>query len=432
MGSKRREVVNGEVACSNCKVYKPFTDYFKAKNKGLGIESSCKLCAMRKKRDKRPVKIIITEKLCISCDIIKPVEDFAKWRNICSKCKTIENRSRDNYEINWRKGNERKSKLLEESVKLKVALTLKELLDTKIEEIWRDIPHFEGKYQASDLGRIRCLPYVFRNDKNALITNLKSYIVKDSERKGYRQTPLTDFNGKVHYKGTHRWVMYAFYGELDLQVDHINGIRDDNRLVNLRYCTARENNNYKKDNIPEFFTSSLYGVYKQGKGWASYIKINGIDYYLGNYNRESDAHDTYMKAWKDWDNFQKLPEKFINPNKTSQYKGVDFHNASGKWRVRMLESKIYIGIFETEALAIRVYKLLEYMINKGIIVDKQLVLKIRKKYTVDNRLRPLININTNEIYYSLKDASDAIGMNCSTLNSKLNKNLNNDTIIRYL
>ena len=70
--------------------------------------------------------------------------------------------------------------------------------------------------------------------------------------------------------------------------------------------------------------------------------------------------------------------------------------------------------------------------NKGIIVDKQLVLKIRKKYTVDNRLRPLININTNEIYYSLKDASDAIGMNCSTLNSKLNKNLNNDTIIRYL
>lgn len=42
-------------------------------------------------------------------------------------------------------------------------------------------------------------------------------------------------------KGAHRLIAEAFFGKSDLQVNHINGIRNDNRLVNLEYVTPREN-----------------------------------------------------------------------------------------------------------------------------------------------------------------------------------------------
>jgi hypothetical protein len=51
-------------------------------------------------------------------------------------------------------------------------------------------------------------------------------------------------NGKNYKQFVHRLVAEAFIGPrpIDKTVDHINRVRDDNRIENLRYATASEQN----------------------------------------------------------------------------------------------------------------------------------------------------------------------------------------------
>lgn len=405
-----------EKVCSKCQEKKVLGSFYKRKGALDGHRGVCNTCMPK---SVKKIKL----KHCSKCNLEL---DSSTLDKLCFVCKEISKKE------NTLKGNQKQIINRKKKYTIEVEEERKNIInsDSK-EEIWKDVPNFGSKYQASDLGRIRCMPVVYETP-NGFFRRTKYYYVKSKNSRGYLQACLTDFDGNVHHKGAHRWVMYAFQGESDLQVDHINGIKDDNRLVNLRYATARENNNFRKDNIPEFFSSPLYGTYKQGNGWVSYIKINGVEHYLGKYSSDLEAHNLYMKAWREWDESGKLPEEYINFNKTSQTDGVDFHNASKKWRVRIKNVGLYVGIFETEALAIRVINIVNFLINKKVEISKEFIKKIRRKYTEDKRLRLLINVITKEIFYSLADASQSIGVPSNTLHSKLNKNSNNDTPIRYL
>ena len=97
------------------------------------------------------------------------------------------------------------------------------------EEIWKDIPNYKGMYQVSNLGRVKS----FKRGKERV---LKTVPHKD----GYYLVALYK-GGERKMNLVHRFVMLAFVGESDLQVNHINGIKTDNRLENLEYCTALEN-----------------------------------------------------------------------------------------------------------------------------------------------------------------------------------------------
>lgn len=100
-------------------------------------------------------------------------------------------------------------------------------------EIWKYIPWYEWKYQISNFGNVKSLN--FNRENKVLI--LKNFINNWYSRVGISN------NNKVKYCRVHRLVAIAFIPNLNNKpyVNHINWIKDDNRVENLEWCTASEN-----------------------------------------------------------------------------------------------------------------------------------------------------------------------------------------------
>ena len=111
----------------------------------------------------------------------------------------------------------------------------------KSEEIWKPVKDYEGLYEVSNLGRVKSFISNRRGQKNPPISNK---ILKQScGRDGYLRVRLTGHDKKLRMWFVHRLVMISFVGkETDRpQVNHINGIKIDNRLENLEWVTGTEN-----------------------------------------------------------------------------------------------------------------------------------------------------------------------------------------------
>jgi hypothetical protein len=108
---------------------------------------------------------------------------------------------------------------------------------TNIEEIWKDVPNYEGLYQVSNLGNVKS---VRRNRKNF--------------------------------------------------------IRTDNRLENIEVVTARQNGNLKHISHSSIYTGVSLDKKIKRKKWCAHIKINGKKKHLGYFDDEYQAHLAYEKA----------------------------------------------------------------------------------------------------------------------------------------
>ena len=86
-------------------------------------------------------------------------------------------------------------------------------------------------------------------------------------------------NGKVYR--VHRLIYLWHNGYMPSQIDHINRVRDDNRIENLRPCTTQENS-YNKKVTSE---SGVKGVHwhKQISRWVASIRANGRNIHLGTF-----------------------------------------------------------------------------------------------------------------------------------------------------
>lgn len=94
----------------------------------------------------------------------------------------------------------------------------------------------------------------------------------------------------------HRLAWYYVYGEMpDGDIDHINGVKDDNRISNLRKATRSQNMfNLHKPNKNNKL--GVLGVHYNGSSYIAKINRDGKTSHIGSFQTQEEAHEAYMKA----------------------------------------------------------------------------------------------------------------------------------------
>ena len=112
-------------------------------------------------------------------------------------------------------------------------------------EVWKDIPGYEDKYQVSNLGRIKSCTRT-RKCKNGSIAIVRERILKPrTDKDGYKEVALS-LNGANTYFRVHRLVATAFIpNPLSLPlVNHKDENPANNIVDNLEWCDYIYNRNY--------------------------------------------------------------------------------------------------------------------------------------------------------------------------------------------
>jgi len=95
---------------------------------------------------------------------------------------------------------------------------------------------------------------------------------------------------------THRVIWALVHGEWPIFIDHINGIRTDNRLCNLRSVSRQEN--MRNARRPRTNKSGVIGVYwaSHASLWRASIKVNGKNQHLGYFKSLGEAAAARTRA----------------------------------------------------------------------------------------------------------------------------------------
>ena len=143
-------------------------------------------------------------------------------------------------------------------------------------EEWKTIIGFEN-YEVSNLGRVRAL-----NFKKTGKVHLMSI---SRNRYGYAQVTL--YNKGSHCLSVHRLVARAFIPNPDdlPEVDHINRIRDDCRVENLRWVTKGEN---QKNRTIKYSHKGYAWTDEQRQKLSKSLKIPVAQY---------DFHHNFIRVW---------------------------------------------------------------------------------------------------------------------------------------
>ena len=104
-------------------------------------------------------------------------------------------------------------------------------------EVWKYIPGLGFRYQVSNFGRMRIGKEHYRTTKAFQILSIKR------DKHGYFCCDIYDGRGKFKRLRVHRLVLFAFRGlpKYKQEGRHLNDIKTDNQLSNLKWGTRGEN-----------------------------------------------------------------------------------------------------------------------------------------------------------------------------------------------
>ena len=162
-------------------------------------------------------------------------------------------------------------------------------------EEWKDVVGYEGLYLVSSIGRVKKLASVTMRNNGRPLPRKERILSEKVDKDGYLNVTLRK-NNKGRMFRLHRLVAHAFISDPHgYQINHINEIKDDNRVENIEVVTARENTTYST-------SKKMTGAYKYNPPdhvstkWVSRISIEGRQLHLGYYETELEAHEAYLVA----------------------------------------------------------------------------------------------------------------------------------------
>ena len=171
-------------------------------------------------------------------------------------------------------------------------------LEEPKQEIWKDIPNYEGLYQVSNFGNVKSLErYVKGKVENRLQKEniLSKRLVGDIGNQYYAVTLCNNKNRKqvkVSVLVAMAFLNHIPNGYVGFTVDHIDNNPLNNDVNNLQVITKRENSSKDKKGISKY-TGVTFN--KKTNKWRSQIWINGKNKTLGSFDDELEAHRVYQK-----------------------------------------------------------------------------------------------------------------------------------------
>lgn len=114
-----------------------------------------------------------------------------------------------------------------------------------LDEIWKDVIGYEGCYQVSNLGGLKSISRKVKGRVGNIVIKKEKVMKQPLSSGAYVRVSLCK-NGSVKSFSLHRLIAEAFIlnPENKPQVNHINGVKSDNRLDNLEWSTVSDNSKH--------------------------------------------------------------------------------------------------------------------------------------------------------------------------------------------